>query len=89
MFDDICGGACNSCKKTGINLLFYCESCHFGWTNCAEQMPEKDGRYLIYTPSYNWIGVSSLRNGKWDDELASHWMPLPNPPEINLTKKEK
>ncbi len=50
------------------------------WISIKEKMPEKDGRYLIYEPRYNWIGVSSLRNGVFD-ETASHWMDLPGKPE--------
>lgn len=51
------------------------------WISCAIQMPDKDSRYIVFVPSWNWIGVSSLRQGKWDDETASHWMDLPDKPE--------
>ncbi len=51
------------------------------WISTKEKMPVKDGRYLIYEPRYNWTGVSSLRNGVFDDTTASHWMELPGKPE--------
>ncbi len=51
------------------------------WISVKERFPE-DGRYLVCTAhSPNWIGVSSLRKGKWDDSMVSHYMPLPEPPK--------
>jgi len=48
------------------------------WISVKERFPEKDGRYLViemhFTP---WVGVCSLRNGKWDNGSVSHWMELP------------
>jgi hypothetical protein len=48
------------------------------WISIKEKIPEKDGRYLV-TEAYNWpwVGVCSLRNGKWDSSTVSHWMELP------------
>jgi len=53
------------------------------WIACADQMPEKDGRYLVYeTHSFHsWIGVCSLRKGIWDIAAVTHWMLLPEPPK--------
>ena len=51
------------------------------WINIKDKLPKKDGRYLVYIPNYKWIGVSSLRNGKWDDNALTHWMPLPEAPK--------
>lgn len=51
------------------------------WIKCKERMPDKDGRYLVYEGNkYNWIGVCSLRYGKWDSLEVTHWMPLPSLP---------
>jgi hypothetical protein len=52
------------------------------WTKCSDRLPEKDGRYMVCVP-YDppWIGVSSFRKGKFDDDLATHWMSLPLSPE--------
>lgn len=52
------------------------------WIKCSKRLPEKDGRYLVFVPypSYPWVGVSSLRKGKFDDDNVTHWMPLPEPP---------
>lgn len=54
----------------------------YHWNKCSDKMPDKEGRYIVYEGiRYNWIGVMSLRNGKWDSEAVSHWMHLPNKPE--------
>lgn len=60
----------------------------FEWVSVRERLPEKDGRYLVCTEHWsNWVGVSSLRSGVWDDSKVSHWMNLPEPPnEINTDK---
>lgn len=53
------------------------------WISVKDKMPEKDGRYLVYIV-YNsfsdWTGVSSLRNGVFDDKNVTHWMELPSKP---------
>lgn len=51
------------------------------WIKCSERMPDKDGRYLVFESPYNWIGVSSLREGKWDCKQTTYWCPLPEKPE--------
>jgi len=51
------------------------------WKSAADRPPEKDGRYIVYEPRYGWIGVSSLRYGKWDDTGVTHWMELPEAPQ--------
>ncbi len=54
------------------------------WIRVSERLPKKDGRYLVCVPygtSPSWIGVSSLRQGEFDDSSASHWMTLPEPPK--------
>jgi hypothetical protein len=51
------------------------------WIAIKDRLPDKDGRYLVYVPHWNWIGVSSLRQGKFDDTTATHWMILPEKPK--------
>ena len=77
--------ACMICKKQ-IDLKYYCcKECveRPQWIKLSDQKPEKDGRYLVYVPysSHWWIGVSSLRNGEFDDTTATMWMPLPASPK--------
>jgi Protein of unknown function (DUF551) len=54
------------------------------WIKCSDSMPEKDGRYIVASHG-SWVHVEicSLRHGKWDITRISHWMPLPNPPEVS------
>ena len=50
------------------------------WTLISYKMPDKDGRYLVsceYSGGHKWVGVSSVRNGKFDDSTATHWQNLP------------
>lgn len=51
------------------------------WINVKDKRPEQDGRYLVYEKNYNWVGVSALREGKFDCSATTHWMPLPEKPE--------
>lgn len=51
------------------------------WIKFKDEFPPEDGRYLVYVPNWNWVGVSSLRQGMIDDVAATHWMYLPKPPE--------
>lgn len=52
------------------------------WIKCCEEMPKKDGCYLVCVPYYStaWIGASSFRNGKFDDDAATYWRFLPGFP---------
>ena len=51
------------------------------WISIEERIPEKDGRYIVFEPRYKWVGVSSVRQGKFDDITSTHWQPLPEPPK--------
>ena len=51
------------------------------WISIKDRLPEKDGRYLVVEKhSYQWVGVSTMRDGKFDMPIT-HWMPLPAPPK--------
>lgn len=54
------------------------------WISCKDRMPDKDGRYLVCEPysssNGEWFGVSSLRNGRWDNNQITHWQPITEPP---------
>ncbi len=51
------------------------------WINLKDKLPEKDGRYLVVESLlYRWVGVASLREGKFDTEIL-YWMPLPEAPK--------
>ena len=58
------------------------------WISVKEQLPDKNGKYLVH--AHHWVeGVKPIircslwLNGKWDKYDAytvDHWMPLPEPP---------
>ena len=51
------------------------------WINAKERMPDKDGRYLVVEDYYaQWVGVSSMRDGKFDVDI-DYWMELPKAPK--------
>lgn len=60
------------------------------WISVKDRLPEKNGRYLVCVPysSCPWVGVSSYRTHNFsgekcfDDETATHWMILPDPPKV-------
>lgn len=62
------------------------------WINVDDRLPEKDGRYLVYTscianyrPLKDNVFVARLVNRNWVFEgwefnRVTHWQPLPKPP---------
>ena len=65
------------------------------WIKIEKIIPP-DGRYLVFESRYKWIGVASVREGKFDSVDTTHWMPLPNAPcpentllELMLPEVEK
>lgn len=51
------------------------------WIDAKLNPPKKDGRYLVVEDHlYNWVGVCSLRNGKWDSSTITYYQDLPEPP---------
>lgn len=69
------------CKQS--YLLGYADGRENKWIKCEEQMPDKDGRYLVvevFSGNDKWIGVSSLRNGVWDCLKVKYWQELPEAP---------
>lgn len=51
------------------------------WIPAKDKMPEEDGRYLVVEDHhYTWVGVSSMREGKFDMPIK-YWQPLPDLPK--------
>lgn len=51
------------------------------WIDAKQRLPEKNGRYLVVEDhNYKWIGISSMRQGKFDMPIT-HWQPIPELPE--------
>jgi hypothetical protein len=69
-----------SCEPIRESDEFYESDYKSGWINIKDRLPEKDGRYIVCEKcSPVWIGVCSLRKGKWDMDVIA-WMELPKPP---------
>jgi hypothetical protein len=51
------------------------------WIKAWERMPPEDGRYLVVEDHhYKWVGVSTMRRGKFDMDIL-YWQELPALPE--------
>ncbi|WP_271301483.1 DUF551 domain-containing protein [Yersinia enterocolitica] len=50
-----------------------------GWIKCSDQMPEDDEYYLTHSTA--GVDVTIFHDGRFQDEYATHWMPLPAAPE--------
>jgi hypothetical protein len=55
------------------------------WIDAKTNPPPRDGRYFVTErhSSWNWVGVCSLREGKWDSPAVIAWQPLPRPSHEN------
>lgn len=50
-----------------------------GWIKCSERMPGKSDEYYM---TYSTAGVDvTYFSGRFQDEYATHWMPLPAAPK--------
>jgi len=61
------------------------------WIDIKDELPEEDGKYIIYDDSYKEVYTMEFRNGAfgavhsglWEtDEDITHWQNLPEPPHI-------
>lgn len=58
------------------------------WVDINDKIPEKDGRYLVYTPHLIctvWDAYWSVTDKTWGRDFnrtdyVTHWMELPPPP---------
>lgn len=69
-----------------IDGAHYADS-HPHWISVEDELPKKDGKYLIYTKSGQQIIVNyECHRGKWHQFneaffTPTHWMPLPEAPK--------
>ncbi|QDW34443.1 DUF551 domain-containing protein [Yersinia sp. KBS0713] len=54
-----------------------------GWIKCSDQIPRQDDEYYL-THSNAGVDVTIFHDGRFQDEYATHWMPLPAAPEQPL-----
>ncbi len=59
------------------------------WISVKDRLPEDDTHVLINDGDNTGIGVYDIEDELWTAQtwwseyhLVSHWMPLPNPPEV-------
>lgn len=52
------------------------------WIPVTERMPETDDMVLAYCPSKKETPLETVMSGWAAMIYASHWMPLPEPPEV-------
>lgn len=63
-----------------------------GWISVKERLPKENGRYLVYLiyPAHlvyenepcGYISIYSFKNDKFQSSFVTHWMEMPQPPEI-------
>ena len=59
------------------------------WISVKDRLPEKDGDYLVYS-TFELVDRLRFFDGVWWDYgaecqpgVVTHWMPLPEPPEVS------
>ena len=61
--------------------------CSIHWISAKERLPEEAGNYIIRLAN-GTVKMAEFRKGKYNryfhnGKTATHWMPLPEPPEVN------
>ena len=53
------------------------------WHRCEDELPEKEGDYLVWTMLYGGHAYTDYYTPKygWDEYKVIAWMPLPEPPK--------
>ena len=53
------------------------------WHRCEDELPEKEGDYLVWTTLYGGHAYTDYYTPKygWDEYKVIAWMPLPEPPK--------
>lgn len=55
------------------------------WIKCSERMPEERDGFVFLTWNGRYIGKELFLGGVFQclkPEAITHWMPLPEPPEV-------
>lgn len=60
----------------------YKEKYNNGWIPCSEQLPEKEGKYLVTLDKWNIVSFADFKNLKYNPHFNAPviaWQPLPEP----------
>lgn len=86
--ENYCGDThCVACMANALYNAGYRKQSE--WISVTERMPEQEGTYLVCSCEYNQMMTrcSFYHDGVWwfgnfDNYTVTHWMPLPEPPEM-------
>lgn len=90
----VCRKYLTSCKVGNCNGAFPdCYNPEPQWIKCSDSMPEHDTAVLVARYGGKIVCMDAMyRNGKWyksEGKDVTHWLPLPESPDMIEHHKEK
>lgn len=90
-------GSCSSLEKDALAYIQQLEAKVPKWISVKERLPENEQIVIGYTPCdgfmfvgyyvkncnwKQWYIITAMRSTKCMNKRVTHWMPLPEPPEV-------